>query len=191
MPSLNELLAELTSGDESRAEAAVSGLMDLGEEALPSLREMLGAEDPDHRWWALRTLAQAPQPQTEWLLKLINDPAADVRQAAVLGLCTHPDEKAIRALIQALSDDDSMVSGLAGTALVAIGKAAVPFLLEIPKEVPQTAHINAIRALAEIVDQRAIPVLMTALEDDSIVVQHWAEEGLERLGLNMVYLKPE
>ena len=33
--------------------------------------------------------------------------------------------------------------------------------------------------------------LMAALEDDSVMMQHWAEEGLERLGLNMVYLKPE
>jgi len=45
--------------------------------------------------------------------------------------------------------------------------------------------------LAEIADHSAIPALMSALEDDSVMVQHWAEEGLERLGLDMVYLKPE
>jgi HEAT repeat protein len=72
-----------------------------------------------------------------------------------------------------------------------IGKPAVPYLLEVPKDVPQTARINTTRALAEITDHSAIPALMSALEDDSIMVQHWAEEGLERLGLNMVYLKPE
>jgi len=47
------------------------------------------------------------------------------------------------------------------------------------------------RALAEITDHRAIPALMAALDDESVMVQHWAEEGLERLGLDMVYLKPE
>ena len=166
-------------------------LVVLGEDAFPALRDMLKSDDSDHRWWALRTLAQSPQSQTEWLLPLLNDSAAEVRQAAALGLCSHPDETAIRPLVQALSDADSMVSSLACNALVVIGKPAVPSLIEISKDAPQTAHINATRALAEIVDHSAIPALMAALEDDSVLVQHWAEEGLERLGLDMVYLKPE
>ncbi len=191
MLTLEELLAELTSGDETRAEDAVPGLVELGEVAFPALREMLKSANEDHRWWALRALAQAPQSQAEWLLPLLNDSVAEVRQAAALGLCSHPDETAIRPLVRALSAADSMLSGLACKALVVIGKPSVPSLLEIPKNVPQTARINATRALAEIADHSAIPALMAALEDDSVMIRHWAEEGLERLGLNMVYLKPE
>ena len=191
MSTLDELLADLTSGDETRAEDAVPGLVDLGEDAFPALRDMLKADDSDHRWWALRTLAQSPQAQTEWLLPLLNDSVAEVRQAAALGLCSHPDETAIRPLVRALNDTDSLVSGLACNALVVIGSLAVPSLIKIPKDAPQTARINAVRAMAEIADHSAIPALMSALEDDSILVQHWAEEGLERLGLNMIYLKPE
>jgi len=26
--------------------------------------------------------------------------------------------------------------------------------------------------------------------EDSALLQHWAKEGLERLGLNMIYIKP-
>jgi len=191
MPTLDELLVELTSGDEIRAEGAVSGLIELGEVAFPVLRDMLKSTDEDHRWWALRTLAQSPQKQTKWLLPLLNDTVAEVRQAAALGLCNHPDEVAIAPLIRALSDADTIVSALASSALVAIGKPSVPSLLEIHKDAPQIARINAMRALAEIEDHCAIPALMEALDDASIMVQHWAEEGLERLGLNMVYLKPE
>lgn len=191
MPTLDELLAELTSGDETRAEGAVSGLVKLGEGAFPALREMLKSADEDHRWWALRTLAQAPQAQTGWLLPLLDDSVAEVRQAAALGLCSHPGETAVKPLVRALNDADSIVSGLACSALVVIGKPSVPSLLEIPKDVPQTARINATRALAEIADHSATPALMAALEDDSVMIRHWAEEGLERLGLNMVYLKPE
>ena len=191
MPVLDELLADLTSGDETRAENAVPGLVELGEEAFPALRDLLESADTDQRWWALRTLAQSPQARTEWLLPLLNDSDADVRQAAALGLCSHPDETAIRPLVLALSDADSLVSGLACNALVVIGNPAVPSLLEIPKDARQMARINAMRALAEIADHRAIPALMDALEDESVIVQHWAEEGLERLGLDMVYLKPE
>jgi HEAT repeat protein len=191
VPVLDELLADLTSGDETRAENAVPGLVELGEDAFPALRNLLDSADADQRWWALRTLAQAPQPQTEWLLPFLTDSAAEVRQAAALGLCSHPDETAIKPLIRALSDADSLVSDLARNALVVIGKPAVPSLLEIPGDAQQRARINALRALAEICDYSAIPTLMAALEDDSVMMQHWAEEGLERLGLNMVYLKPE
>jgi hypothetical protein len=188
---LEALLADLTSGDETRAEGAVPGLVELGSEAFPALRDLLNSADADQRWWALRTLAQSPQAQTEWLLPFLNDPVPEVRQAAALGLSGHPAEAAISPLIRALSDADSMVSGLACNALVEIGKPAVPALLEMPKDVPQMARINAIRALAEIADHSAIPALMAALEDDSVMIQHWAEEGLERLGLDMIYLKPE
>ncbi len=191
MPVLDTLLADLTSGDEARAENAVSGLVDLGEEAFPALRGLLQSPDADQRWWALRTLAQSPQARTEWLLPLLNDPAPEVRQAAALGLCSHPDEAAIRPLVQALSDVDAMVADLARNALVVIGKPAVPSLLAVPKDAPQRVRINALRALAEIADYSAVPVLMAALEEDSAMLQHWAEEGLERLGLNMVYFKPE
>jgi len=191
VPVLNELLADLTCGDEARAENAVPGLVELGVDAIPALHDLLESSDADHRWWAVRTLAQSPQAQTEWLLPLLNDSAAEVRQAAALGLCSHPNETAIRPLIQALSDADSMVSDLARNALVVIGKPAVPFLLEVPRDAQQRSRINALRALAEIVDYSTIPTLMAALEEDSVMMQHWAEEGLERLGLNMVYLKPE
>ena len=191
MSKLDALLADLTSGDETRAEGSVLGLVELGAEAFPALRDLLNSVDADQRWWALRTLAQSPQAQTEWLLPLLNDPVPEVRQAAALGLCSHPAETAISPLIRALSDADSMVSGLACSALVEIGKPAVPALLEMPKDAPQMARINAIRALAEIADYSTIPALMAALEDDSVMVQHWAEEGLERLGLNMVYINPE
>lgn len=191
MSTLDELLADLTSGDETRAEDAVPGLVEQGEAAFPALRDLLNSADADNRWWALRTLAQSPQTRTKWLLPFLNDPDPEVRQAAALGLCGHPDETAIRPLVQALSDPDSMMSVLACNALVAIGKPAVPAIIEIRADASQTARINAMRALAEIADHRAIPALMAALEDDSVMIQHWAEEGLERLGLDMVYLKPE
>ena len=191
MPTVDDLLADLTSGDEIRAQNAVPGLVALGEEAFPALRDLLASKDVDQRWWALSTLAQTPQARTEWLLPFLNDTAPEIRQAAALGLCSHPDETAIKPLIRVLNDADSMASNLACNALVAIGKPAVQSLMEIPKDAPHRARINATRALAEIVDYAAIPALMSALEEDSAMMQHWAEEGLERLGLNMVYLKPE
>jgi HEAT repeat protein len=191
MSELEDLLVALTSGDELRAEAAVKGLLALGEVAIPPLRGLLEADDPDQRWWALCTISQSPHARVAWLLPLLNDPSAEVRQAAALGLSSHPDEQALPLLIEALGDADPLVANLAMHALVANGESAVPALLQVPSGAPLAVRLHVIRALAEIQDYRAIPALMAALEQDSALLQHWAEEGLERLGLNMVYLKPE
>ena len=50
MLSLEELLADLTSGDETRAENAVPALVELGEGAFPALRDLLVSPDVDQRW---------------------------------------------------------------------------------------------------------------------------------------------
>jgi HEAT repeat protein len=47
------------------------------------------------------------------------------------------------------------------------------------------------RALAAIKDPRAIAVMLKSTEDQSAVLNYWAREGLEALGLSMVYLMPE
>ena len=190
MSSLQELLGDLTSGNESRAENAVPALIKLGEEALPALRDLTASSEADHRWWALRVLAQSPQAQAEWLVPFLNDPAREVRQCAALGLAIKPGESAVQPLVQALRDDDSMVSSLAVNALVKTGSPAVPALIEVVRSAPQSARIHALRALAEIRDHRAIPVMMKVMEEDSVLLQHWAKEGLDRLGLDMVYIKP-
>ena len=190
MSSLQDLLSDLTSGSETRAEKAVPELIDLGQEAIPALLDLTRSSEVDHRWWGLRVLAQSPHSQAEWLVPFLNDPAREVRQCAALGLAIKPDESATQTLVQALNDEDSMVNSLAVNALVKIGNAAVPSLIEVVKSAPQSARIHALRALAEIRDHRAIPVMMKVMEEDSALLQHWAKEGLDRLGLDMVYIKP-
>jgi FOG: HEAT repeat len=196
--SLQDLLSDLTGGSETRAEKAVPELIDLGQEAIPALLDLTRSSEVDHRWWGLRVLAQSPHSQAEWLIPFLNDPAREVRQCAALGLAIKPAESATQPLVQALRDEDSMVSSLAVNALVKIGKEAVPALIEVVKQspepaegnAPQSARIHALRALAEIRDHRAIAVMMKVMEEDSALLQHWAKEGLDRLGLDMVYIKP-
>ena len=190
MTTLQDLLNDLTSGEETRAENAVSALIEKGEEAIPALLETIKSDNADKRWWALRVLAQSPHSRSEWLVPFLNDPAADVRQCAALGLSFKPDESATEPLVQALSDEDILVSNLAVKALVKIGKPAVPSLIENVKSGSQSSRILALRALVEIRDHRAIPVMMQVMNEESALLQHWAKEGLERLGLDMVYIKP-
>lgn len=188
--SLNDLLADLISGDETRAEAAVPRLVELGEAIIPPLRDLLNAADADTRWWAVRTLASLPSLDPRLLLPSLTDAAPEVRQCAALGLSGHPSEAAIPALIRALSDSDNLVADLSARALAAIGKPATESLLEVLKDAPQSARIHAMHALAEIADPRAIRSMIEAMGENSVMLQYWAEAGLEKMGVNMVYVKP-
>ena len=192
MDTLQSLLDDLLSGDEVRAEQAVTALVQLGQDAIPALMDLSHSSDADSRWWAIRTLAQSPLVSTEQLIPfLLTDPTPEIRQCAALGLGLKADESAVSSLVQALSDVDTMTSNLAANALIQIGKVAVSGLIERVKDKSsQSARILALRALAEIRDHRAIPVMMQVMEEDSVLLQHWAKEGLERLGLDMVYIKP-
>jgi HEAT repeat protein len=188
--ALERLLDDLVSGDEARAEAAIPQLIEMDAAAIPALLDLTKSSDVDSRWWALRALASTPHSRTEWLVPFLSDPAPDIRQCAALGLAIKADASTTDSLVGALSDEDSMTSSLAVNALIKIGKDAVPSLIEAVKRGAQSQRIHALRALAEIKDHRAIPIMMQVMQEDSALLQHWAQEGLERLGLDMVYIKP-
>jgi HEAT repeat protein len=48
-----------------------------------------------------------------------------------------------------------------------------------------------VRALSLLKDRAAIPDLFVALDDPSTLVRHWAEQGLEDLGVGMVFFRAE
>jgi len=191
MASLDDLFADLFSEDEDRAEAAACELAKFCKSVQLTLRSLLQSPIVDQRWWAIRVLAQMTKPPGAWLIDALNDPAYEVREAAALSLTAHPSENAIPRLILALKDTDGMVGTLAMNALTIIGKPAIPALLDAYQGAQPRVMIQIMRTLAEIRDHRAISLMLKATDDDSAMVNYWAKEGLERLGLNMVYINPE
>lgn len=188
---MDTLINDLISGDEELAEAAMKALVANGQASIHALEPLLNDPDSDHRWWAISTAAQIEEVDPAWLIAALKDDSIPVQQAAALGLTVRPCPEAATALSEILSSPDRLLVSLATKALTAIGKDAVPTLLaylENPS-LTNSARLGAIRALAEIADHRAIPVLMDAIEDDSALINHWAEIGLEKLGLDMVYMK--
>ena len=196
MPELESLLADLLSGDDERAEQASNRLPQLGEQAIFSLSALLSDPSADTRWWAVRALAGFGGNETlknhllDALMAALVDETEEVRQAAALGLLHNPHPQAISPLIGALSDPDRLTAKLAASALVKIGRPAIPALLETLQTGERLARLEAVRAIAEIKDPRAITVLLKTLESDSLLTQYWAEQGLDNLGLGMVYVQP-
>ena len=154
MPDLEALLVDLTSGDDVRAEAAVSSLAELGEAALPSLLQLLEFSSRDHRWWAVRALTALEEP-AGWLgaVRGLEDPDPSVRQCAALALRHRPLVEAVPALSQALADPDRLTARLAANALGAVGPAATPALVRALVSALPAVRIEAARALADLRDR--------------------------------------
>ena len=191
MGEFNHLLAALNSGEDEISELAARQLSEHGQAAFPTLREQANHSDTDRRWWALRALAEMPGEEVvPILIQALEDEDFAVRQCAALGLQRHPHERAIPALLDTLSDSDPMLIWLAGNALAAVGAPATPALLErLPQATPRT-RLEIMRVLALIGDHASIPALFEALDSDSMLVEYWANEGLERMGVGMVFFKP-
>jgi len=192
MRSTETLFSELISGQDARAEQAALALGRTGADALPGLSALLADDDPDHRWWAVRTLGEIDDPAGNPLLKkALHDPASTVRQCAARALINHPADTLIPDLIGCLGSEDPLLARLAGSALAAAGRPAVPSLLATMETGTQRARLEAVKALAGIKDPRAIPAFFHAVQDgDSPLVEYWAEIGLENLGIGMAFFHP-
>lgn len=185
------LIAELSCGSEIRAEAAALELAANGSRSLPTIRELLLDPDPEFRWWATRSLAGIHNPQVApLLLQALDDSDISVRQCAALALRYQPDARAVSELVQALKDQNHLLSRLAADALIALGEVAVPELIKIAQSDHQSARIEAMRALGKIGDLRGVPILFNALDEDSALIVYWAEEGLDKMGIGMTFFRP-
>jgi HEAT repeat protein len=188
---LEALLEALTSGDDARAEGAVTQLAKMGASASKVLTPLLDSPDSDHRWWVVRALAAIDDPLGwDTLREALHDPDPAVRQCAALGLRKRPMTSAVSGLIEALEDPDRLVARLASDALAAIGQDAIGALTKAMASPDAGVRIETVRALANIDNPQAIPPLLAALNDTSFIVEFWAEQGLERLGVGMVFFNP-
>lgn len=195
------LPANFAQASEEELDAAIIRLGAAGEPAFPLIKELLDSPDPDRRWWGVRALAAAPNPQPgkpDWaggrLVLALADSDVSVCQCSALGLRQRKtglaSEQSVAALIPALSSPDPLLRRLAGDALGEAGSAAVPVLLEAFQQGPLEGRGQAARALALIGDMRAIPALFKALDDPSTFVAYWANEGLDRMGVGMMFFNP-
>lgn len=197
MEEISALLAALGGADEAQAEAAVVALGRLAaagqaEAIFAAIEPWLVADSSERRWWATRLLAELPGERApEALIQALGDADAGVRQCAALGLRLRPVAEAVEPLVQALRDPDPLVVTLAEDALEQAGSAAVPVLLRVLETGSYAVRLEAIRALAAIGDPQAIPALYAALDEDSALMEYFASQGLEKMGVGMVFFRPE
>ncbi len=192
MEELSELLTQLSCGEDEQAEEALSHLSAWGPEAVDALTERLARPEAEARWWAVRALAEIAGDERVpgMLVRALADSDTSVRWCAGLALRQHPSVQATPTLVRLLADPEALTRRLAGDALVALGGDAVPALLEALQAGDHLQRIEAVRALAKIGDPRAIQALFEALDEGSALIEYWANEGLEKMGVGMVFFTP-
>lgn len=190
MEELEGLIEDLKSGEDVRAEAAIRKIAAFGNRAVPPLKKLLHSSESDTRWWATYAISEVKDPKTTPILcSMLKDPDLSVRQCAALALRQQPSKDAIPDLVAALQSDDKTLTHLAAAALVAIGPEAVQPLIGLLDNGSANARLLGIRALALIADQKSIPALIDALKNDSALMEYWASEGLDRMGVGMSFFQ--
>ena len=94
---------------------------------------------------------------------------------------TAPSDEKITQLIRQLGSKDGNVRERARTMLVAIGKPAVPKLMEILAHPKTIMRWEACKALGSIKNPASAPSLVSALDDENVDVQWVAAEALVAL----------
>lgn len=116
------------------------------------------------------------------MIEALNDPVPGVRLQAAKALGRMGDPQAVPALLTALQTADEQMGSQIFQALVRLGRAAVPALLAGCHSHIAWTRWQCVRALGEIGDDRAIPILAEALTDIDHSVAWMSAKSLVRCG---------
>jgi hypothetical protein len=144
-----------------------------------------GANDPRAamRGTAIHILGIIGNPAiTPVLIEALHDPVPSVRLQAAKALGRAGDASAVPALLSTLRTADEQLGSQIFTSLVQLGNVAVPGLIDASKSNSPWMRWHAARALGEICDRRALPVLVQDLLDSDHSVAWMGAKGLVRFG---------
>jgi len=191
MSKPGNLVNRFTSLDDDACEAEAITLGQEGKSGLESLKQLLTNDEPDLRFWAVRGLWANGSPEAVTkLIETLEDEEEMVRSGAALALGELKAEAAAEMLAHLLTTDPSASGNHAADALAKIGPPSATVLIKAMKQEDARVRRRAAKALIPVESHKAIPVLFEALEDESYLVRHYAEEALRRMGVGqMVYFR--
>lgn len=123
---------------------------------------------------------------TPALIEALHDPVRAVQLESVKALGRLRNPAAVPALLGLLQRADEQLSNQIFSSLVRLGPAAVPALVESSTSSSPWMRWQCIRALGNIRDLRALPVLVRALADADQSVAWMAAKGLVPFGRQSV-----
>lgn len=163
------------------------------EKTIPTLMEILGAEDIPYRRTAVKTLGVIGLDAVPFLVEsLLNNENPNIRGSCAKALAqvavNHSDKtfpvEGIQALKTALADDDPVVHISSAMALGAVGAPALDTLIEVLNTTDNLAlKLPLINAVSSIADSKSTEVLTKLSTDENVdsYVRESAISALSRL----------
>lgn len=154
------------------------------EEDLASVISKTKVNEPMVRTYLVSLLGRFSTIETNLtLVKILQDPNKNVRQAALKALAEQNATHNTQAICQLLRDPDLTVQSVAIDALAKINAAdTVKFLIEILQDDSEYIRRAAVEVLNEVGDERAIKDLLNALRDVDWWVKVRAADALGTIG---------
>ncbi len=183
------LHSAIAAGDDDLAEELAQQLPAGNEHHLAALTAWLTDPDPNWRWWGVRALAVAAwrgaqaNARLELLRQRLHDTEPSVRCAAALAIAELKLTAAAADLIEMLNDPNGWVRAAAAAALALLGEGVVPALAAVLAAGPPGARARAAHALSKIRTLETAQVFYHYLDDDNQLVQTYAFDTLEQMGL--------
>lgn len=126
---------------------------------------LLGSLDPGERSMGLSALADCGQEALPGLLRALDDPSAQTRRGAVIGLALQPAPALAEArLLRALGDEDATVRSLAAHALARIGEPAATDVAALLGDPDEKIRVAAALSLSRM-GTGAVPALAATLKN--------------------------
>ena len=119
---------------------------------------------------------------TPAMIEALRDPVPAVRLQAAKALGRSGDAAAVPALLGALRGADEQLGSQIFSALIKLGPVAVPALIQESKSGSAWSRWQCVRALGDIHDRRALPVLVKALQDSDHSVAWMGAKSLVHFG---------
>ncbi|MEG3955036.1 HEAT repeat domain-containing protein [Microcoleus sp. herbarium2] len=183
------LIEKLKTNDGRELDAAMEKLGEIGEPAIPALREALQNKNLQVRRSAAYVLRRMGPPAIPALAKALKNSDANVRRDAAyaLGRMGAEAKTAVPQLVPLLKDSDAKVRSNAASALEEIGakaKTAVPQVVRLLKDSDANVRSSAASALERIGAEAktALPQLVPLLKDSNANVRSSAASALGRIG---------
>jgi hypothetical protein len=120
------------------------------------------------------------------LIQALHDPVPSTREQAAKALGRSGSPEAVPTLLDALHNADEPQSNQIFKALVNLGHLAVPALLDASQSNSSWMRWQSVRALGEIHDSRALPVLVRALNDSDHGVAWMAAKSVAPFGRDCI-----
>jgi HEAT repeat protein len=177
------LLADLVQkGEPTTASTAAIGLTRYGEEGRKVLRRLLNSERRETRLAAAKALATLNDPAAIETLKQQANTADIPQRITVLQLMARAgDEKALRELIGFLSHDEPVVRLRARLSIYAVGKQAIPLLIQTLDSPDNKLRAESALILGALNADVAREKLASLLKDPDPQVREAAQMALSRL----------